>query len=383
MSCNIVKGQKRVNQPIPVRVKLLGEDQQAAPQTFLRPDSPSPFEARLTDPGGREYPLTLTPSQTERGIYEGVFFQNTDQPTACGDVSLQVSFLGTYDENLYVMKEKQDSVRFSRVESDGVVVKTAKELDASYAIHPGFCSNAVMPVSFRIKIEDLAGKRLSMAAVAAGDPAQLYQIRLVGPDPAQYEDLQPVLEQQGDGDVLSVTGGLTVTTPGEYFFEVKLNPAAFKAGWVPIDPETVQQVKFKREDILANRPQTCGQVKTVSASVMFLVAALFIFLMTGGPGGRLEILSSGGDLLLPMKLSWMRFPQPIRKKLLIAMGIGSIHYRRAGRNQLQVTVYEVSGEAIYTGLLNSGEEYPVTTDHSMVYRGKGGAAKADAGDSMI
>lgn len=374
--CNAIRGQSLVVERIPVRVRLENEEGEAVkPSNYLLSDPGQSFSAVLSVSGGDEIEqVYLKADEDKPGEFYGYFLDNSDgQVVGCGDVSIAVNFVGTYDESRFRMPVKTQNVSLKRLFLNGVVASLAAFPNEKNLIHPEFCASEVLPVGMAVMLHDLNGQRLNPSDVALGDPVELYSFRLVGPDPTAYEDLSPTLEEWGNGWVLSVSGGMTVTTPGQYYFEVTANKDAFAPGYVPVDPATLH-VAFSREDSLITSSRTCTTVKISGTALALATAALLVFAFTGGPGGTL--IWDGGvedefgnvEMIPPIRLSRARIFSVKRGKKWSKYGIKSIKATKVRvpkdvasqpwEKRVRLEIVGINGDTIFDSELSNVEDYP-------------------------
>lgn len=377
--CNTVNVARRelIGQPVPVTVQLLAPDGKPADTGYYLTSDPSQtFQARFLDADGNELSAGyLTPSGgSALGLFEGVLMADQMAVVGCGKVMVKVDFVGSVDGERYILPKTTNIVTLNRVWSEGVVATiTTPMAGDKFLLHSDFMAaskpDVVLPVDLAFILQDLSGRPIDPAQIAATTPERLYTARLVGPAPGQSEALTLTLKEM----TFNAAGGLTMAQEGEYRFEIIANPQAFKEGYIPADNAPVS-VTFLRRDLLWTSPATFRTVAISSVVFLAFLVCLAIYLLTGAPGGTLEITGYGrpNDILAgPFSLRGRRFPM-ITSRSLSNLGIKRIRVRKAksleGRSRaIKAVVVSNEGQEIADCFLEVDQPTPFSPDAEIVY----------------
>ena len=378
LPCNTVQDLKSVGNPIPITIKLLDPTGQPADAGFyLTSTLTQSFEATFLDAGKNPLDvISLAPAARGGGVFEGTLLGNQPAVVGCGSVSAQVMFKGGVTETLYVLPLRTQTVTFNRPQSEGVLIAvTAPITGQRFLLHPNFWAaqnaDSVDPVKLAFALTDLAGKSMLPIDAAKSTPEALYTARLLAPDGAS-EALTLTL----NGGTFSASGGLTLTQEGIYTFEIATNHDAFKDGYISGNKIPVT-VSFERYDTLFTKPETFRTVAISSAALMAFLIGLAIYLLTGTPGGMIEITEFGrpqNTLAGPFALRGGRFPT-IKGRGLPGLGIKHIKTKKAkssegGFRAAQVVITGINGQPMFESILEVDKPAPVaetTQDIEIVY----------------
>ena len=376
--CNTVDIENKVliGQPIPVAVQLLDPNGEPADTSYYLTSEPNQtFTATFLGTDGNAGYLSQSGGSAS-GLFEGVLLADETAVVGCGQVTVQVDFVGSVDSERFILPKTTNVATLNRVRSEGVLATiTAPTADQKFLLHPDFMSaskaNVVMPVELNFSLQDLSGKLVDPKQVAATTPEALYTAWLIGPELNQSEALTLTLK----GTTLSATGGLTMTQDGAYRFEIMANPQAFKDGYIPADSAPIV-VNFIRRDLLWTSPATFKTVAVSSALLLAFLIGLAIYLLTGAPRGTVEITEYGlpnNTLAGPFALGGGRFPT-ITGRSLPGLGIKRIRAKKAksfegNPRAAQVTVIDSNGQEIFNGVLEVDQPTPLalSQDAEIVY----------------
>jgi len=376
--CNTVQERKAVGRPVPITIQLLDPNGQAADaEYYLTSDLVQSFEATLLDIGGNPLDtVSLAPAARGIGLFEGRLM-TTPSVVGCGLVSAQVRFKGSVDDTRFALPGRTQTVTFNRLQSEGVLIAvSAPQMGQRFLLHPNLCAackNVLVPVTLIFGLTDLDDKALPPTDVANGTPESLYTASLIAPDGMREE-----LNLAATNGVFSATGGLTMTQTGNYRFEIIANQDAFKEGYVSGDTTPVT-ISLERYDTPWTNPLTCKIVAISSTALLVFLVGLIIYLLTGAPGGTLEIIEFGRPTEIvagPFGLRGGRFPT-ISGRGLPGMGIKQIRTQKArsmegNARAVKVVIRDINGQDVFEGILEVDQPVPLAVmegrDLDLVYR---------------
>lgn len=372
LPCNTVQGRKAIGRPIPVTVQLLDPTGQPGDADFyLESDLDQSFAATFLDAAGNPLDtIWLTPASRGVGILEGTLLGGIPNVIGCGAVSVQVTFEGAVDETRFVLPARSQTVSFSRPQSEGVLISiTSPVQNARFQIYPGYVAAAreqeIQPVRLSFQLNALDNSLLDPAQVST-QPENLYQVRLVGPDSEMYEDLDLVLE----GNTLSATGGLSITTPGDYAFEITTVSEAFNEGYIPADEQLIR-ISFERYQTFFTTPLIARILLGLAAIAICGLVALFLWHFVTRPVGRLVFETPKMRTILyeinlgrPLRGLWHRYVEDISpdkdatKPLKLSKVVVTKLKPDKGRGHraVMLTLYDMGGDILEEDDLHSGED---------------------------
>lgn len=381
VACNGIQDGQRVNRSFPISIQVSGPEHTQS-NGYINTDLQQAFQASAVDAQGQQIgqPTFLAP-QDNTGVFTGELLTGETNNPVCGELKVQVQFMGGFDNRLYTISDQKKIVELpiTRRLFEGVRLNPSLPAEnSSILLHPNFQSacpggTGVQPATLEFGLEDLNGKGLTPEAV--GTIANLYLVRLVNQDTGKWEDLTVAQVELADGMYLTASGGASLAKEGHYYFEITPQPSVFALGYLPAT-EVPLRINFSRQDKFFTHPNTC--VATLSASGLLLagLAGLIIYLLTGGPGGSLALTKTGDPNNViggPFKLSTARIFSMLANPTLKTFGIEKIKYGKAlGTNRKAVTVevFGASQECDFAFDLEAGEDnaMPLKDEEIVYYR---------------
>jgi hypothetical protein len=380
LPCNTIQEKTSSGAPVPVKVQLEDESDQPADAGFYLLSEPgNSFQAQLYNSSDTLLDtINLSPGE-QTGTFEGVLWQDRKEVVGCGNAQVKVTFIGEYDQRRFVIPQATRTVPIKRSLSMGVLVSITQPTEGqTVTLHPdlmaaSFFNEELSPVTLNFKITDLDQEPLDLSEVAKNAPENLYTVRLVGPNPELWEELSVSSKELVDGEVLAASGGLEVTEPGSYYFEIRPNPDAFQEGYIPADE--IVRLSFSREDTMWTSPSTFNTLFAITVGILLAVIAIATYLLTGGPGGRLVIadISNPDDEIVGFSLSKRRFIK-LRGRKLQAHGLKSIRVRKTesmsldGGKAISVVVKDENDIEVYNAILEKDQPQMLDPNHYIIYR---------------
>ncbi len=378
-TCNLIKDSKSVSAMLPISLQLRDKNAKPVqPEVFAINNSLPVFVAKYEGITSRlTQSITLASSPNETGVYKGEFF-NTGKMEGCGKGTVTFSFVGSYDTDKFRISGESQTIDINRLESKGVDIEILKpESKNSFVIH-GLATEALLlgnqsvnSIALQFRLNDLATKSsfADLTAIST-NPMALYSVRLMGPGGRQFEDLPLRVTQRATDVVLETEGGLTITTPGEYYFEILPQAAGFKPGYIPSQS---QKVSFQRVDPLFNSVVAAGVLKAISFLVVAFVLAMLFIAIFRSPRGTLIFRDEGTGVIvdsISLRPAWMGVFKA-RSSALEKIGYSKIVVRRLTGAELKddddgeigktgraikVKLYDTDKSIAYEPIQHSGSE---------------------------
>lgn len=359
--CNVFKDKKPVGNSIPVEIMFLdGNGQPADINFYIKSDLNSAFNATLLDSSGTKLTTTYLKPSTRLGIFEGVI--DIANIVGCGRSTLKVDFLGSVDQERFAILRKTQSITFNRPPSTGILanVELPKE-GGEYRLHRNLWEarkeDIAEPVNLKFTLTDTENRPVHPADIAKGSPQDLYRVVLILPN-GEKEQVPLTVAESG---AFSAAMGMNFASEGMYRLELWPVQEAFKDGYVSAESVVPVELEFKRFDSLWTKPGTFKIVAGLSGFIIVFSIGLVIYLLTGAPGGTLEVIKDQTDERLcgPFALTRNRFPIWHSKRLL-SLGIKKIKVKKVpsleeGKRAVWVEGYGNDGELLFEGQIESGD----------------------------
>lgn len=373
LTCNTVQERKAIGNPIPVTVQFFDpEEQPAAASDYLDSNLGKSFKATLLDVGGVNLDWTyLAPAAQGMGLFEGILLPDQAKVIGCENVSVEVAFEGSLNKSLFIIMPSQtQTVSFERVPYEGVLVTVTKPSEgARFEIYPDFWAAVwerdIQPVRLSYRLTALNGSVLDPARVGI-EPERLYQIRLIGPDLETYEDLDSTF----NGDTLNASGGLSLTVPGRYIFEITATNDAFSEGYIPADEESIE-IHFERYQTPLRTPMIARILSSITVLLICALLIWFLWHLFTRPVGILtfETPKIGSQLYeiklgRPLRGLWHTYKENINpeKDATKPLKLSKVVITKAkpdltrGHRAIELSLYDVEGEWLQDDTLHSGED---------------------------
>ena len=373
LPCNSVGQGTIVNRPVDISLTMVDSNRNPTNADKYIPGDKLDkiFQAKLVDSSGATIDAVDLKRGQTAGHFQATMLANASTITACGRISIQVSFSGDLDSSQVVMPDTTTQVGYERMQSDGVVATIVLPTSGKgYLIHPDIPSalpfgGHAQPVLFEMRLSDLAGKPLTPAKVSSGTPQDLYKVRLVSPDAKTSENLVLKSVELADGSALVASAGISITDAGTYFFEVNPQPGAFKPGFIPAVND-IAKVSFDRYDTPFTTPLLWNMITIILVASFAGLIVFSIWSVRTRPLGELQFTSFNETVLHVETLSnsfrhgfraSYKKDNPVRQ----ALGLSKIIVHRDkpddGHTERAVMVdaYDDDNQLAFTGKMHSGD----------------------------